>query len=162
MLSGIAQIQQEQKNYKKALELYEESLLVGQAALGEYHSEFAMLLNRMGNFHFEQERLSDALKCYKKGLCIELKVLPPDHLNIVVTHSNLGEIHRQRCEWDEAAQMYGAALEILKKKHDRTDNAEVSSTLNTLGLINDQKGDTCFGLKVSSRRVRDEKMASCK
>jgi hypothetical protein len=43
--------------------------------------------------------------------------------------------------------MYGAALEILKKKHDRTDNAEVSSTLNTLGLINDQKGDTCFGLK---------------
>jgi len=59
----------------------------------------------------------------------------------------LGEIHRQRCEWDEAAQMYGAALEILKKKHDRTDNAEVSSTLNTLGLINDQKGDTCFGLK---------------
>eukprot|EP00956_Cyclotella_meneghiniana_P036619 scaffold127972_cov49-Cyclotella_meneghiniana.AAC.3 len=94
-----AQIQQEQKNYEKALELYEESLLSGQAALGEYHSKIAMLLNR---------------KCYKKGLCIELKVLPPYHLNIVVTYSNLGEIHRQRCEWDEAAQMYGAALEILK------------------------------------------------
>jgi|EP00956_Cyclotella_meneghiniana_P042567 tetratricopeptide (TPR) repeat protein len=147
VLSGIAQIHQEQKNYEKALELYEESLLAGQAALGEYHSEIAMLLNRMGNFHFEQERLSDALKCYKKGLCIELKVLPPDHPNIVVTYSNLGEIHRQRCEWDEAAQMYGEALEILKKKHDGTDNAEVSSTLNTLGLINDQKGDTCVGLK---------------
>lgn len=87
MLSGIAQIQQEQKNYEKALELYEESLLAGQAALGEYHSEIAMLLNRMGNFHFEQERLSDALKCYKKGLYIELKVLPPYHLNIVVTYS---------------------------------------------------------------------------
>ena len=64
-------IQQEQKNYEKALELYEESLLAGQAALGEYHSEIAMLLNRMGNFHL-------------KGLCIELKVLPPDHLNIVL------------------------------------------------------------------------------
>jgi len=87
VLSGIAQIQQEQKNYEKALELYEESLLAGQAALGEYHSEIAMLLNRMGNFHFEQERLSDALKCYKKGLYIELKVLPPYHLNIVVTYS---------------------------------------------------------------------------
>eukprot|EP00956_Cyclotella_meneghiniana_P027924 scaffold63984_cov61-Cyclotella_meneghiniana.AAC.3 len=86
VLSGIAQIQQEQKNYEKALELYEESLLAGQAALGEYHSEIAMLLNRM--------------------------VLPPYHLNIVVTYSNLGEIHLQHCEWDEAAQMYGAALEI--------------------------------------------------
>jgi tetratricopeptide (TPR) repeat protein len=146
VLSGIAQIHQEQKNYDKALELYEESLAAGKAALGENHSEIAMLLNRLGNFHFERERLSDALKCYKRGLRIEKKVLPPDHPNIVVTYSNLGEIHRQRSEWDEAANMYGEALEILKKKHAGADNSEVATTLNTIGLINDQRGDTCTSL----------------
>ncbi|KAL3802750.1 hypothetical protein ACHAWO_010098 [Cyclotella atomus] len=147
VLSGIAQIHQEQKNYDKALELYEESLTAGKAALGENHSEIAMLLNRMGNFHFERERLADALKCYRRGLRIEKKVLPPDHPNIIVTYSNLGEIHRQRNEWDEAATMYSEALEILKKKHDGADNAEVATTLNTIGLINDQRGDSCTSLR---------------
>lgn len=146
VLSGIAQIHQEQKNYDKALELYEESLAVGKAALGENHSEIAMLLNRLGNFHFERERLSDALKCYKRGLLIEKKVLPPDHPNIVVTYSNLGEIHRQRSEWDEAVNMYSEALDILQKKHAGADNSEVASTLNTIGLINDQRGDSCMSL----------------
>jgi tetratricopeptide (TPR) repeat protein len=146
VLSGIAQIHQEQKNYDMALELYEESLSAGEAALGEYHSEIAMLLNRMGNFHFERERLSDALKCYKRGLRIEKKVLPPDHPNIVVTYSNLGEIHRQRSEWNEAATMYSEALEILKRKHAGEDNSEVATTLNTIGLIHDQRGEACLSL----------------
>lgn len=146
VLSGIAQIHQEKGEFEKALELYEESLAAGKAALGEYHSEIAMLLNRMGNFHFERERLDDALKCYRRGLRIEKKVLPPDHPNIVVTYSNLGEIHRQRSEWEDAAKMYGDALEILKKKHSGADNADVASTLNTIGLIHDQRGDICLSL----------------
>lgn len=146
VLSGIAQIHQEKREFEKALELYEESLAAGKAALGEYHSEIAMLLNRMGNFHFERERLDDALKCYRRGLRIEKKVLPPDHPNIVVTYSNLGEIHRQRSEWEDAAKMYGEALEILKKKHAGADNADVASTLNTIGLIHDQRGDSCLSL----------------
>jgi tetratricopeptide (TPR) repeat protein len=146
VLSGIAQIHQEKKEYDKALELYEESLCAGKAALGENHSEIAMLYNRIGNFYFERERLGDAMKCYKRGLRIEKRVLPSDHPNIVVTLSNLGEIHRQRNEWDDAAKMYIEALDILRKKHKREDNAEVASTLNTIGLIHDQRGDTCVSL----------------
>jgi tetratricopeptide (TPR) repeat protein len=147
VLSGIAQIHQEQKNFDKALELYEESLTAGRDALGENHSEIAMLLNRMGNFHFERERLADALKCYRRGLRIEKEVLPPDHPNIIVTYSNLGEIYRQRSEWDEAAKMYSEALQILKNKHDGADNSEVATTLNTIGLINDQRGDSYTSLR---------------
>ncbi|KAL3805648.1 hypothetical protein HJC23_005892 [Cyclotella cryptica] len=146
VLSGIAQIHQEKREFEKALELYEESLAAGKAALGDYHSEIAMLLNRMGNFHFERERLDEALKCYRRGLRIEKKVLRPDHPNIIVTYSNLGEIHRQRNEWEEAANMYGEALEILRRKYYGVDNSDVASTLNTLGLIHDQRGDTCLSL----------------
>ena len=58
VLSGITQIQQEKREYEKALELYEGSLCAGRAALGEDHSEIAMLLNQMKNFHFEQEQLA--------------------------------------------------------------------------------------------------------
>lgn len=146
VLSGIAQIHQEQREYEKALELYEESLCAGRAALGENHSEIAMLLNRMGNFHFEQERLDDALRCYQRGLKIERQVLPADHPNIIVTLSNLGEIHRQRSEWDEAASMYGDCLDILRKKHNNENHIDVASTLSTIGLIHDQRGDTCLSL----------------
>jgi tetratricopeptide (TPR) repeat protein len=42
--------------------------------------------------------------------------------------------------------MYGEALQILKRKHAGTDNPDVASTLNTIGLIHDQKGDTCVSL----------------
>jgi len=145
VLSGIAQIHQEKREYDKALELYEESLCAGRAALGEYHSEIAMLLNRMGNFYFERERLEDALRCYRRGLRIERRVLPTDHPNIVVTLSNLGEIHRQRYEWDDAATMYCDALEILRKKYEN--HVDIASTLNTIGLIHDQRGDACLSLR---------------
>ena len=39
---GIAQIYQERKEYAKAHELYKESLRVGRAALGSFHSEVAV------------------------------------------------------------------------------------------------------------------------
>ena len=146
VLSGIAQIHQEKKEYDQALELYEASLCAGKAALGEEHPEIATLLNRLGNFHFEQGRLEEALLCYERGLQIERKVLPPDCPNIVVTLSNLGEIHRQRSEWDEAAKMYHECLTILRRTYDNTDQIDVASTLSTLGLIHDQRGDTCKSL----------------
>mmetsp|Transcript_4565 Transcript_4565/g.10310 ORF Transcript_4565/g.10310 Transcript_4565/m.10310 type:complete len:303 (+) Transcript_4565:2439-3347(+) len=65
---------------------------------------------------------------------------------IVVTLSNLGEIHRQRNEWDEAAKMYSDCLGILRKKHDNKDHIDVASTLSTIGLIHDQRGETCLSL----------------
>ena len=86
------------------------------------------------------------LRCYCRGLGIERNVLPTDHPNIVVTLSNLGEIYRQRGDWDNAANMYGDCLDILKKKYDEKDHIDVALTLNTIGLIRDQRGDTCLSL----------------
>ena len=71
-------------------------------ALGEYHSEVAMVLNRIGNFHFEREHFDEAFKAYSKGLEVERMALEKDHPNIVVTLCNLGEIHRQKKEWSLA------------------------------------------------------------
>ena len=139
----------------------EESLRVGRAALGTYHSEIAMLLNRIGNFHFEREDLDAALSAYHEGLEIERKVLEPDHPNIIVTLSNLGEIHRQRSQWRAAIQFYEEALKLQKKKFG-TESADVATTINTMGLIYDQKGDTSKALRflqdalVLRRKVLDK------
>jgi tetratricopeptide (TPR) repeat protein len=139
----------------------EESLQVGRAALGTYHSEIAMLLNRIGNFHFEREDLDSAIRAYHEGLEIERKVLEPDHPNIIVTLSNLGEIHRQRSEWRAAIRLYEQALELQKKKFG-AESADVATTINTMGLIYDQKGDTSKALRflqdalVLRRKVLDK------
>ncbi len=147
VLSGMAQIAQEKHLYDEALELYERSLRAGRAALGDDHTEIAMLLNRMGNFHFERERLEDALSCYQRGLAIEKKVLPFSHQNILVTLSNLGEICRQRQKWDEAAEIYLEYIGIMRRKHGTNDHADISTVLQTLGLVESQRGNYPLALE---------------
>ena len=147
VLSGMAQIAQEKHLFDEALELYERSLSAGRAALGDDHTEIAMLLNRMGNFYFERERLEDALSCYLRGLAIEKKVLPFSHPNILVTLSNLGEICRQRQKWDEAAAIYLEYHGILKRKNGINDHADISTVLQTLGLVEFQRGNPLVALK---------------
>ncbi len=147
VLSGMAQIAQEKHLYDEAEELYEESLSAGRASLGDDHTEIAMLLNRLGNFHFERERLEDALSCYRRGLAIEKKVLPFSHPNILVTLSNLGEICRQMQKWDEAAEIYVEYIGMLRRKHGINDHADTSNVLQTLGLVEYQRGNTPLALE---------------
>ncbi|KAL7444050.1 hypothetical protein ACHAXM_009265 [Skeletonema potamos] len=147
VLSGMAQIHQEQCQYDEALELYEESLSAGREALGDDHTEIAMLLNRMGNFHFERGRLEDALSCYRRGLAIEKKVLPVTHPNILVTMSNIGEIYRHEQKWDDAAEIYAECIGILRKKHGINDHIDISNVLQTLGLVESQRGNSSVALK---------------
>jgi tetratricopeptide (TPR) repeat protein len=92
LVSCQRQIYQEKKDYAKALSLYEESLVVGRAALGSSHMEIAMLLNRLGNFHFDRGDFDQALTAYEEGLQIERRVLDEAHPNTVVTLTNIGEV----------------------------------------------------------------------
>ncbi len=147
VLSGLAQIAQEKQSYDEAEELYEESLSAGREALGDDHTEIAMLLNRLGNFHFERERLEDALSCYRRGLAIEKKVLPFSHPNILVTLSNLGEICRQMQKWDEATEIYAEYIGILRRKHGVNDHSDTSNVLQTLGLVEYQRGNSPLALE---------------
>lgn len=147
VLSGMAQIAQEKHLYDEAEQLYEESLSAGREALGDDHTEIAMLLNRLGNFHFERERLGDALSCYRRGLAIEKKVLPFSHPNILVTLSNIGEICRQMQNWDEAAEIYVEYIGILRRKHGINDHVDTSNVLQTLGLIEYQRGNSPLALE---------------
>lgn len=147
VLSGMAQIAQEKRLYDEAEELYEESLSACREALGDDHTEIAMLLNRLGNFHFERERLEDALSCYRRGLAIEKKVLPLSHPNILVTLSNIGEICRQMQKWDEAAEIYVEYIGILRRKHGINNHVDISNVLQTLGLIEYQRGNSPLALE---------------
>jgi tetratricopeptide (TPR) repeat protein len=104
MLKCMAQIYHEQREYDKALSLYEEALNVGRAALG-IHAEVASILNNMGNLYHERGDFDAALERYKEGLEVERAVLHDLHPNITVTLTNIAQIHKQRGE-------YAAALKL--------------------------------------------------
>jgi len=114
--------------------------------LGDDHPEIAMILNRLGNFHFTSQNYDAAFDAYSRGLVIERKV--GDDANCIVSLCNLGEIHRQRKEWDAAIRTFKDAMKIQKKySGDKNQFAKLANTLHVIGIIYDKKGDIDSALR---------------
>jgi tetratricopeptide (TPR) repeat protein len=96
----------EQREYDKALSLYEEALKVGRADL-EMRAEVASILIKMGNLYYERGDIHDAaLERCQQGLEVEKAVLHDLHPNITVTLTNIGQIHKQRGDYTAALKLY--------------------------------------------------------
>ena len=64
----------QQRNYKKALELYAKSLDIIVRVRGQGHMDVAAVYNNMSCVYYKQEKYDEALALYNKSLDIFLKV----------------------------------------------------------------------------------------
>ena len=53
------------------MDVNQEALRSGKAALGEFYFEISKMHNRIGNFYFKREYLDKAINAYREGLRIE-------------------------------------------------------------------------------------------
>jgi tetratricopeptide (TPR) repeat protein len=133
ILKCEAQVFYRRQDYDRALSLYQDALVLGQATLGA-HAEVASIMNKIGNLQYEMRNFEEAIKVYYRGLDMERIVLDENHPNIAVTLSNIAQVHKQLGDYDSALALYREALALQMKAVGASDPC-VALTLSNLGLI---------------------------
>merc|ERR1712154_160724 len=93
-----------------------------------------------------------ALKYYRKTLCIE-QATDNCERRIAQTLGHIAIIHEGRGELDEAIKCFSETIEILKKAS-KQDNGAVARTLNRLGNLYLQLGQTRNMIDALSDSIR--------
>merc|ERR1711865_1200570 len=140
VLSGIAQIHQERKEFDKALDLYEESLQVGRETLGENHSEVATLYNiivtlsNIGEILRQKKRYCKSICLYNNAIKLQRIRYGESSVEVASTLNLIGLIYDQMGDSTMAVKVLQKVL-VMKRNVLGEDHLDVSSTLTYLGTI---------------------------
>jgi len=115
-------------NYEKAMEHYNKSLKIMEAA--DYKKEIAVALNNIGYIHLTQGKAVKALEFYLNSLRIKKEIC--DEKGIANSLNNIAQIYYDHGEITKALEYN---IESLKIKERLKDNRGVSASLNNIAVI---------------------------
>ncbi len=127
-LHNLGIIYQSQGEYKKALEKYNESLIISKE-LGDKKG-IADTLHQLGNIHYLQGKYEKALEKYNESLKIEKEL--GNKQGIAQSLHQLGMIYQDQGEYEKALEKYNESLKIKKELGDKQG---IANTLHQLGMI---------------------------
>jgi tetratricopeptide (TPR) repeat protein len=125
--------------YDEALELLEHAARLRRALHPEGHEKLAVALNDLAGVHYYLEHSDAAVRLFREALAMRRRVgqEPPA---IARGLSNLASALKQQGDWDEAAELYAAALAIREEVFG-PDAAEITSSLYALGALDFERGN---------------------
>ncbi len=126
--------------YADAISTAEQALKLREAALGPSSSEVAVVLNRIGIYHFSAGNDERSFECQDKARRIYESNPETDELILAEVYNNLTIHHRRRGEFDEADRKFKRILEIREKAFG-PESYPVSVVLNNLGILHRVRGD---------------------
>ena len=154
----LAVFHQEKGEFKKARELFTQSLETMQQVKGAQHQDVAKILNALGNIGRLQGDFDQAEKEFRRTLAIYKNALGSKHPSLAYPLFNLGMINLARDYYDEAQIFFSQALSIWKeflgKKH-----FLVADALNYLGQLNARRGNLEEAQKILQRSLTIFEMA---
>ncbi|UJR15061.1 hypothetical protein I4U23_002032 [Adineta vaga] len=127
-------IKYNQKQYHKALILYENSIFIKQKILPPNHPVLASSYNNIGNVHDILNDYPKALIFYEKALTIQQQSLPPDHPVLGITFNNIGEMYRKMDDYSNALLSHEKALAI-KQQSLPSNHPSLAASYNNIGLM---------------------------
>lgn len=79
-------------DYKTALNLYEDSLIVLKSALGDQHLSVSKTMTQIGNVHFELSNYDLAMDILLEAEKLQMATVGPNHRDTFETESSLGRV----------------------------------------------------------------------
>lgn len=135
---------------KRALSLFEQTLPIFEARLGESHPEYADLLDSIG---LCQPTPQQSLEWMNRAFTIRRRVLGPDHVTLAFSHHNLGRTLARTGKLQEAR---GHLLEALRIREARLgpDSLLAAAVLQTLFPVEQNLGNTMKAYGYAERVAR--------
>jgi tetratricopeptide (TPR) repeat protein len=124
----------------QAADMYAQTLLLAEQALGRDHPEVSKILNNMAvSQHISNQEQDEGV--YLRALDIRTKALGPDHPAVAVIHNNLGENYGQKSVFDKAEASFRRVVDIMEKTADSS-RLELARYLFNLGTLYVQAMET--------------------
>jgi tetratricopeptide (TPR) repeat protein len=125
-----------QGDYEKATEYYEQGLEIYQRTLPSNHPLLATFYNNIGAVYENVGQYSKALSVHEKALEIYQKTPPPNHPDLAASYSNIGLVCDNMGEYSKALSFYEKSLEIREKTLP-PNHPDLATSYNNIGLVYD-------------------------
>jgi tetratricopeptide (TPR) repeat protein len=136
----LGYVKDDQGDYKKAIEYYEQGLKIDQKTLPPNHPEMATSYNNIGGVYNNMGEYSKALSFYEKSVEIYQKTLPPNHPSLATSYNNIGGVYNNMREYSKALSFYEKSLEI-KQKTLPPNHPSLATSYNNIGGVYDDMGE---------------------
>ena len=130
-----------------ALMYYEESLVIRERLLGEYHPDVAQGVHAVAAVYDLKGDFEEAERLFQRALLLRRKSLGNKHPDVAQTLNNLAAILDDLNRSGEAEVFYREALDIYKEVYG-DQHPDVALSLNNLAALLDDGGDFESALKL--------------
>ncbi|CAF1601953.1 unnamed protein product [Rotaria magnacalcarata] len=132
-LEALGSLADENKEYQKSLELYEEALKINKHTYGDQSSYTASNYNSIGETYRKKGDYNKALRYFEDALKIlEQYALGKELLQKAASLNSIGIIHQEKKQYNEALEYYRKAYEI-RRHYKPCDETSLGMSFNNMG-----------------------------
>jgi tetratricopeptide (TPR) repeat protein len=153
--NNLGCVKDDQGDYKKAIEYYEQGLEIEQKTLPPNHPSLATSYNNIGLVYNNMGEYSKALSFYEKALEIRQKTLPPNHPSLATSYNNIGSVYDNMGEYSKALSFYEKSLEIEQKTLP-PNHPSLATSYNNIGSVYDNMGEYSKALSFYEKSLEIE------
>ncbi|MBQ5802855.1 MAG: CHAT domain-containing protein [Bacteroidales bacterium] len=130
-LCMMADIYQRGNNYERALEYFQQALVVMKNICGGNSTYFAMILDRIGGIYYSLNDLAESAEFFKSGAEVMRKAGFSEHTELAVSYSGLGMVMLNNGKYKESYEYFLKANAMQKKLCGKDSYREVTTRLYT-------------------------------
>ena len=134
LLSNLALVLKQKKDYQSAEPLFRRALAIQQKALGPKHPATASTLNNLGSLLQDTGQLDAAERLERQALAIFEERLGPESKEVATTCTNLADLLWSKGDRASAEKLYRRAISIDESIYG-PDDPELAGDLANLGLL---------------------------
>ncbi len=117
LLSNLANAYYKQREYAKAMKIFEKVLEIKRNSVGEEHSEYAITLNNLALCYYETGQLEQAIRLKKQTAEILRKTRGENHHDYAIALINLSSVYKDMGRLTKAIELGSKALEIIRNAY---------------------------------------------
>jgi tetratricopeptide (TPR) repeat protein/CHAT domain-containing protein len=139
-------------NYDSALILGRMALEQARTRFGEQDTTVALILEKMGAFHYHRADYDQAESLWKRALSVRERALGSEHADVAKTLHNLATLYDDQGRYTESEALHRQALAIREKvlgPH----HQDVAASLVNLGNLYYDKGKYTEALRLHERAL---------
>ena len=142
--------------YDKALEYYQQTLLVRKLLFGDSHPDVAISYNNIGLVYDDLGDYVRALEYHQQSLAIKIQLYGDSHPDVAISYNNIGLVYDDLGDYARALEYHQQSLAIWKQEYGES-HPNVATSYNNIGNIYADQGEYARALEYCQKTLEIDK-----